>query len=188
MLQVFWWFCYWSGKEGPGICFFPHWRCPNRKKHEKLRHFFSTNRWDISPAQSFCCSIISGKIKKKAQGYSHTFNIDDFLGPKQKWAFQFQDILDKTFSDPYEPSTPKKIGGVLKYFIFSPQKLEEDEPNLTIIFFRWVGEKFNHQNDPKPCEQKNHHLAITANQSGYNWKNVHEDLEAGRVVREMMGM
>ena len=37
---------------------------------------------------------------------------------------------------------------------FHPENLGEDEPNLTIIFFRWGGGKFNHQNDPKPCEKK----------------------------------
>ncbi len=34
------------------------------------------------------------------------------------------------------------LGGGFKYFLFSP-RTGEDEPNLTSIFFRWVGSTTN---------------------------------------------
>ena len=51
------------------------------------------------------------------------------------------------------PKTQKNLGGGFKHFLFSSSKIGEDEPILTIIFFRWVGSTTNqkHMLQQKKC-------------------------------------
>ena len=101
-----------------------------------------------------------------------------FLGAKAEMTISVSGYLGEVIFWPLPTIPSEKIGGVLKYllsYIFTPKTWEEDEPNLTIIFFRWVGGSIQPPTRPqKPRDKK------PPAESGYNWKNVHDDLEAGR--------
>lgn len=73
-----------------------------------------------------------------------------FLGAKAEMSISVSGYLGEAIFRPLPTIPSKKIGGVLKYSIFSPRKL--GGRNLTIIFFRWVVH-FNHQR-PKTLRKK----------------------------------
>ena len=100
-----------------------------------------------------------------------------FLGAKAEMSISVSGYLGEAIFRPLPTIPSEKIGGVSEiFYIFTP-KTWRKMSNLTIIFCRWVGEKFNHQR-PKTLRQKTTlamrptSQAITGRMSMMTWKQV----------------
>ena len=196
MLQVFRCF-FFEWQRGARYMFFSSLKMSEQKNHEKSLHFFEEKMRHLT-----CSELLLKYHQRKDQEssrlqdqtracrLSHTFNIDDFLGLKQKWAVS--GYLGEDIFRPLPTIPSKKIGGVLNYllsYIFHPY-LGEDFQFDDHIF--QMGGSIQPPTRPKTLRKKNTNCHAVNQpeknagkfiQSGYNWKNVHDDLEAGRVGR-----
>ena len=100
-----------------------------------------------------------------------------FLGAKAEMSISVSGYLGEAIFRPLPTIPSEKIGGVSEiFYIFTP-KTWRKMSNLTIIFCRWVGEKFNHQR-PKTLRQKTTlamrptSQATTGRMSMMTWKQV----------------
>ena len=190
-------FFFLSGKEGQGICFFSSLKMSKQKK-----------TWDIA-AFSWCkdetshllrASVVVSSAERSRRKLKVTrpnsrvpfithFQYRWFLGAKAEMS-SFRISWRSHFPTPTNHPLQKNRWCFEIFYIFPP-KTWGKIANLMIIFFRWGGEKIQPPKRPKKTlrqkttnchavNQPEKNAGQIGSESGYNWKNVHDDLEAGR--------